>query len=371
MRITYVFVGNRKDRYYSGNIESYDFFYGINFFNNQNYYIQIIEPSTKINIIKTPLKLIDFIFKKIFSLPVYLYEFTTFKNLKTLLNSDKVILVNETTFCSLAPILFMIKIFKKLEVYVFVMGLYSKKLRFPSIKKIHFLLIKLFSIPVDKFLFLGEAEYSKANKIHNSIGNKFLQIPFYVDTNFWNNLTNLNIKDRNTILFVGNDGNRNSELFLSIVKEMENYNFEAVTNIPDIVNSKLPNLTVLKGSSENQNLTDLELKNAYINCKFVIIPLKNTFQPSGQSVTLQAMSCKRTVLISEIDGLWDKKSFRNNFVYKTVHDNTVNCWKSEIETLFNNEHLIETLEQNAANLVRKKLNFENFEKKLTEILNLK
>ena len=57
--------------------------------------------------------------------------FISIQNIKILLKTDKLILVNETTYCSLAPLLLIIKLFKRIDVYVFVMGLYSKKLRFP------------------------------------------------------------------------------------------------------------------------------------------------------------------------------------------------------------------------------------------------
>ena len=38
-----------------------------------------------------------------------------------------------------------------------------------------------------------------------------------------------------------------------------------------------------------------------------IIPLKNSIQPSGQSVALQSMACGTPVVITETFGFWDKK----------------------------------------------------------------
>ena len=40
--------------------------------------------------------------------------------------------------------------------------------------------------------------------------------------------------------------------------------------------------------------------------RFVVVPVRQTIQPSGQSVCLQAMSCGKAVIMSDIDGLWER-----------------------------------------------------------------
>ena len=114
-----------------------------------------------------------------------MHDFISIKNIKILLKTDKLILVNETTFCSLAIILFILKIFKKIDVYVFVMGLYSKKLRFPIFKFLHYSIIKFFISTCNNLFFLGEGEYKKAKQIHTKFSQKFVLFPFYIDTSFW------------------------------------------------------------------------------------------------------------------------------------------------------------------------------------------
>jgi glycosyltransferase involved in cell wall biosynthesis len=42
-----------------------------------------------------------------------------------------------------------------------------------------------------------------------------------------------------------------------------------------------------------------------------VVPLKNVHQPSGQSVTLQAMSCGRPVILSNTKGLWARAVLRD------------------------------------------------------------
>ena len=54
------------------------------------------------------------------------------------------------------------------------------------------------------------------------------------------------------------------------------------------------------------------LKDLYHNNRLTILPIKNTYQPSGQSVTLQSMAVGTPVLITKTEGFWDK----NNFIDK-------------------------------------------------------
>ena len=372
--ITYVFSGNRKNRYYQNEFEAREFFYGLDLFDNKNINLEIIEPINNNFPPKIILIYLDKIFQKIFNLPVYMSVFFSIQNIKILLKTDKLILVNETTFCSLAPLLWVIKLFKKIDVYVFVMGLYSKKLRFPFLKKVHFLLIKLFNSSAKKLMFLGEGELKKALKIHKYKKNKFLLFPFSIDTEFWNDIQQDDkddeIQTRDTILFVGNDGNRDAELFLRIVDNLKEINFTAVTNIDILLDSKLPNLNVIKGSYGSSSLSDTKLKQLYLNSKLVILPLKESSQPSGQSVTLQALSCGRQVLISDTDGFWDRSNFKNNNNIYFVKENNYKSWSNRIIQVLSDKENLKISQKNGQELVFNLYTLENFKNKLFEIIEL-
>jgi glycosyltransferase involved in cell wall biosynthesis len=56
----------------------------------------------------------------------------------------------------------------------------------------------------------------------------------------------------------------------------------------------------------SDSMTDRDLRRLYNAATAVIVPLKDVYQPSGYSVTLQAMSCGRPVVLSNIRGLWTK-----------------------------------------------------------------
>ena len=67
---------------------------------------------------------------------------------------------------------------------MFVMGLYSKKLRIKYFKSFHDFLIKLLVSQVDFVHFLGKGEFNKACKTHPKLSKKFNYFPFSIDTDF-------------------------------------------------------------------------------------------------------------------------------------------------------------------------------------------
>ena len=84
----------------------------------------------------------------------------------------------------------------------------------------------------------------------------------------------------------------------------------------------------MKLSLERSVLTDTELKEIYEKSRITIIPLKQTLQPSGQSVAMQSMLIGTPVIISEIDGLWA------NHKLSVETQNAKNRWtKEELEKM--------------------------------------
>ena len=250
------------------------------------------------------------------------------------------------------------------------MGLYSKKLRFPMLKKLHFFIIKLFNLSVRKLMFLGEGELKKALKIHKSNKNKFILFPFSIDTEFWNDLQHHKAEINDNILFVGNDGNRNPELFLEIVDNLKEINFTAITNIENLLNAKRPNLRVINGSFGSSNLSDTELKQYYLSSKLVILPLRESSQPSGQSVTLQALSCGTQVIISDTEGFWDRDNFKNNNNIYFVKENNYKSWSNKINQVLSDEKNLKITQKHGQELVFNMYTLENFKHKLLEIIEL-
>lgn len=367
--ITYVFSGSRKERFLKKDYEAIEFFYGLGIFNSKNYNLEIIEPKISNFFGKNILKFIDTFFKKIINLPVYMYEYYSFKNIKILARTDKLVLVNESTFCSLAPILFLIKIFTKIDVYVFAMGLYSKKLRFPKLRIFHFMFISLFSNIATNVFFLGEGEYKNALETHPKFKDKYVLFPFSVDTEFWSP-KNIPINERKEVLFVGNDGNRDPELLIKIIEYFKNIQFNVVSNLEAFSGLNLKNLKLYKGSFGSKDLRDSQLRDLYQNARIIILPLKNTYQPSGQSVTLQAMSCERPVIISKTKGFWDNQRFINNKHLCFVENNSFEGWVSKFSKIYNDDAYLVKLEKTGKNLIESDFTIKEFEKKLLNYMGL-
>jgi glycosyltransferase involved in cell wall biosynthesis len=60
-----------------------------------------------------------------------------------------------------------------------------------------------------------------------------------------------------------------------------------------------------------QVLSDDEVRDLYRRAAVVVVPTKDVPQPSGQSVTLQAMACARPVVLSKTRGLWAPETLRD------------------------------------------------------------
>jgi glycosyltransferase involved in cell wall biosynthesis len=239
------------------------------------------------------------------------------------------------------------------------MGLYSKKINFPKLKFLHNLLITFLSNYIDKYYFLGKGELEKAKKISKK-NNNMEFLPFCIDTDFWN-VASIDLKNNEYVLFVGNDGNRDYEKVFEIAQKMPEKKFIFITKNKLLINSNLVNVDVIDGSWGSSEINDLKLLEIYRRAKLVILPLLNTFQPSGQSVSLQAMSIGVPVMISLTDGFWDIEKFSNNKNIMFVENNSINTWINKINNVYKDPIALQTISKNAKDLVNtnyslKKLN---------------
>ena len=139
-------------------------------------------------------------------------------------------------------------------------------------------------------------------------------------------------------MFIGNDSKREFDKVVEISKILKNYNFIFVTsNIKKNVLGK--NVTLINGNWNQGLLSDLEIKDIYNKGLLTVMPLKNTFQPSGQSVTLQSMSMGVPVLISKTKGFWDYSKFKNNKDIFFIENNDPESWALKIKEIIQNKSL--------------------------------
>lgn len=364
-RITYVFTKGRKEKYLSKSFEATDFYYGLTSIDTENNIINIIEFDNEITLLRKLIYYVDRFFNKFISLPFYMHKVLSLKNLKLLIKTDNLILINESTAFSLLPFLLILRIFYKTNISLFVMGMYSKNIQYPNLNLIHKKFINLINFCVSNILFLGKGEFEYAKKISKKSDN-FYFFPFAVDTTFWSADKS---PKKNQILFIGNDGNKNYELVKKIAQNIENLSILIVSNSNIFDNFEVrDNVKIYKGEWGSDNIKDSQLRKFYSESLITILPLKKSIQPSGQSVALQSMSVGTPVLISETEGFWDRDNFIDQEDIFLIIDDNYETWLSEIERITNSKILLEKVSLNSKSKVRGELNSQVFFNNLRKYL---
>ena len=360
-KITYIFSKGRIKRVADSDYAE-DFFYGYRYLNQENFQLEIIEFKK----LKKFFKTIEHKISKVFSLPLYVFSLINQKNIKILKNSDYLFLVSESVGFAALPLLILLKKRYNIHSSMFVMGLYSKKINYKYFKSIHFLLIKLLTSYLDKLYFLGYREYEIAHK-HLKSQTKLIHLPFYIDTNFWKD-DEYRLQSKEKILFIGNDGNRDFDLLVSIAKRMKHRNFIFVSSNSKLTSLEIENVEIIKGNWSDEYLSDKRIREIYSSSRMVILPLKESTQPSGQSVTLQAMSMGVPVIISLTSGFWDNEKFTDEVNIFFEKENNLDSWEKKIDSLFNEVHKLKYVSTNSAELIANNFDIKSFnEFILTEV----
>lgn len=356
--ILFVYSGGRSSKNKNGFAN--DFYYGYREFKEAKYKIKFIELKNSEN------KIIDRFLIRIFQLPIYFFKAITFSNFKIMKKSKNIIFINESTFLSFLPIIIMCKYIYKRNIIYFPMGLIDKHQRGSKFSK---LIIKFSLILADKILFIGKGELNISNRIFSNIKDRSFYIPFSIDVNFWKFHPKSfdSIKD---ILFIGNDLNRDFDFLYELIESIPEIRFTIVTLNKSNNFKNLKNVKLIDGSWRDGRITDAEIRNIYYKSDLVVLPLKQTTQPSGQSVTLQAMSCGIPVLISKTSGFWDQDSFINNESILFIEELDLNIWKDTILKLSSSEIDLHKISKNARRLVETKHNLDNYLKELLPYLEL-
>ena len=360
---TFVFGSGRIAKIGSEDFKAKEFFYGyayISKFFNTNI-IEMSAPVDSNNI----LDFIDKILRKLTELPIYTKDIINIRNIKILKNSKKIIFTTELLALSLLPVTLIMKLFNNFDVFVIVMGLFGRNPKNKFIKFIQNIFIKLLALITSQFIFIGKGEFNKAIKDWPKLIYKFKYIPFSVDIEFWHP-PKVESPKKEGILFVGNDGKRNYRLLLDIAKSLPEINFTIITK--QIAECDIDNVTLINGNWGEGILTDEEIKSYYQNAKLLILPIKQTYQPSGQSVALQSMACGTPVLISKTEGFWDFDMFsdKNNIFF--IDSDNLEEWKEQINILYSNDDMLKECSKKATLTVINELNLNKFSRELYNLL---
>jgi glycosyltransferase involved in cell wall biosynthesis len=122
---------------------------------------------------------------------------------------------------------------------------------------------------------------------------------FGVDTAFWSP----GAAPHAGVLAIGNDGHRDWE---TLVRAAPSIGAEIRVLTRHSRPATLPaNVRWEPADWRRRLLSDAEVRETFRGAAVVVVPVKDVPQPSGQSVTLQASSCARPVVLTRTRGLWD------------------------------------------------------------------
>ena len=349
-KLTYVFQSGRKKRLSSNDKFPFDFFYGFNFLENRFNETEIIEFENRLKKINIS-KLCSTILRKISGLPFYFEKVSSRKNFKNFKNSDLIVLTNQRVAFSCIPILLIIKIFYKPKSIVFIMGVFD--VTFKSKTKNYFrkLFLKYFLLFYDNFIFLSEGEYNFVLSKYPKLSYKLKFNPFSIDSKFWTQPSK-DLDFNNNILFIGNDGNRDYDFLIDLAKELSEFNFQIISKKLKLSDFKSSNIKLHNGKWDSSEISDVDLINFYHKAFLTVIPLKESLQPSGQSVALQSMSCGTPVIITSTLGFWEPEKFKNfeNIIF--VKNNDINFWKNAVFQLRDNKNIYDEISKNGIKTVK-------------------
>lgn len=133
-------------------------------------------------------------------------------------------------------------------------------------------------------------------------------IPFGVDIGFWTPGAEPSRPGEPYVFAIGNDLQRDwATLIDAWTHDLPK--LKIVTGMPL---PPLPaNVEAIRGNWHKGGLSDESIRELYRGASLVVLPIKSTIQPSGQSACLQAMACARPVVISDFPGLWDVERLRD------------------------------------------------------------
>ncbi|MBL8701859.1 MAG: glycosyltransferase family 4 protein [Alphaproteobacteria bacterium] len=160
---------------------------------------------------------------------------------------------------------------------------------------------------LDHAFFFGPADRDECVRRYGVDAGKTSVFPFGVDTAFWRPESDAPPAD--FVVAVGQDPNRDYDL---LAAAPGSHPTRIITRQPIAVPPGAAHVKTTVGDYfGSDSMSDADIRRLYNAARGVIVPLKDVFQPSGYSVTLQAMSCARPVVLTRTKGLWAPELFRD------------------------------------------------------------
>jgi glycosyltransferase involved in cell wall biosynthesis len=210
----------------------------------------------------------------------------------------------------------------------------------------------------DRVIALGEGAAEHLTRTFQFRPNQVSCIPFGIDNRFWS--PNPDLSHRDYILSVGSDRARD---YITLLKAVAEERLKIVTR------QSIPQSLMKETTEVDSKFTHIELRNLYRGARFVITPLKNVFQPSGQSATLQAMACGKPVILTRTRGLWDPKQMCHLENCYLVEPGDVDGLRAAIDYFLNRPDEVIRIGRNARKTVENSYNSHSFANELELLIN--
>lgn len=160
---------------------------------------------------------------------------------------------------------------------------------------------------LDHAFFFGPADRDECVRRYGIDAARTSIFPFGVDTAFWRPEPDAPAAD--FVVAVGQDPNRDYDL---LAAAPGNHPTRIITRQAIAIPAGATHVRTTVGDYfGSDSMSDADIRRLYNAARAVVIPLKDVFQPSGYSVTLQAMSCARPVILTRTRGLWAPELFRD------------------------------------------------------------
>ncbi len=219
---------------------------------------------------------------------------------------------------------------------------------------------------LDMAFFFGPADREEGIRRFGIPAERTFLFPFGVDTDFWSPGVAA-FEEAGFVFAAGSDPKRDYPCLLAAPYAAPTRILTRLKLPPSV---SRPDMEIIRGSYHNAAVTDLMLRDFYRAAAAVVVPVRDVFQPSGYSVTLQAMACGKPVVLSRIKGLWDPEVFVSDRNCILVPPGDSEALGSAIQRLLDTPDLRSAIGQAARETAVKSFNLSRMDDGLEELINM-
>lgn len=217
---------------------------------------------------------------------------------------------------------------------------------------------------LDLSFFFGPADREEAIRRYGLARERTYLFRFGVDTDFWCPGP-ANLPEADFVFAAGSDPKRDYDCLMAVPLDVP-LRILTRRRVPGAeARSKV---RIFRGSYHDMAVTDLVLRDLYRAAEVVVVPVRDVFQPSGYSVTLQAMACGKPVILSRIKGLWDPEVFDSGINCILVEPGNQDDMARAIQRLIDDPHLRIRIGAAARETALKSFNLERMNRGLEEMI---